>query len=414
MLKRDEVAFALNDCGARVLVTTAELRAEVLDAQLVAPLRVVIAEGVASGDLTLSDLVTCESADFRAALMERDDPAAIVYTSGTTGFPKGATLSHGNVISSMSAKQHYCGTQPDDRLLLFLPLFHCFGQNAILNHSLHAGATVVLQRRFEPINALEAITEHGITMFFGVPTVYIKLLNMQLPATAFKSVRYYFAAGATMPVEIARRWAAEYGRMIYEGYGLTETSPFASYNHAEYYKFGSVGVPIEGVEMQVIDAAGQPVADGERGEIVIRGPNVMLGYWNRPSETAQVLRNGWFHTGDIGIRDADGYYQIVDRLKDMISVAGFKVYPTEVENAMYQHPAVAEVAVYGVPDAVQGELVKASIVLKPYERVSANEIIAFCRDRIATFKVPRTIEFVETIPKNPTGKILRRALRATA
>lgn len=414
MLKRDEVTFALNDCGAQVVLTTAELRPTIAERQISQPLRVVIAEGAVDGDLALDELLLRVSPEARAALMDRDDPAAIVYTSGTTGFPKGATLSHGNVLSSMQAKQRYCGTQPDDRLLLFLPLFHCFGQNAILNHALYAGATVVLQRRFDPAKALDAVAHDGITMFFGVPTVYIKLLSMELPRALLQQVRYYFAAGATMPEEIARRWHQELGSIIYEGYGLTETSPFASYNHAERYRFGSIGVPIQGVEMRIVDSDGCVVADGERGEIVIRGPNVMLGYWNRPVETAQAIRDGWFHTGDIGVRSSDGYFQIVDRLKDMISVAGFKVYPTEVENAIYQHPAIAEVAVYGVPDAVQGEQVKAHIVLKPGQQLSASEMTAFCRAHIATFKVPRTIEFVDTIPKNPTGKILRRALREAA
>jgi long-chain acyl-CoA synthetase len=214
-----------------------------------------------------------------------------------------------------------------------------------------------------------------------------------------------------MPIEIAKRWYEEFGIVINEGYGLTETSPFASYNHEFKYKFGSIGTPIENVEMKIVDTDGQEVAPGEWGEIVIRGPNVMLGYWGCRSETAQAIEKGWFHSGDIGMMDDEGYFYLVDRLKDMINVSGFKVYPAEVENAIHKHPAVAEVAVYGVPDPVRGEVVKASIVLKDRHTVTDEEIIAFCREQIAKFKVPHSVEFVSSIPKNATGKVLRRILR---
>lgn len=410
MLKRAELEFLLQDCDARIVITTAELRQQLPEYGRDTPWRVITVEG--DDDLDFARLVARASVDLPAVDVASDTPAAIVYTSGTTGVAKGATLSHGNVVSNMIAKNVYCGTGPDDRLLLFLPLFHCFGQNAILNNGLNAGATIVLQRRFELAATLDTIIRQRITMFFGVPTVYIKLLDLHTPAAVLRRVRYFFVAGAKMPVEIARRWQERYSQPVYEGYGLTETSPFASYNHQHSYRLSSIGRAIEGVTIEIVDADGQPVAPGECGEIVIRGPNVMLGYWNRPLETAAVLRAGWFHSGDIGSKDEDGYLYVVDRLKDMINVSGFKVYPAEVEQVLYQHPAVAEAAVYGQPDPLKGEQVKASVMIRSGYDGGPEEIIAFCRSRIATFKVPEQIEFVTALPKNPSGKILKRLLRS--
>jgi long-chain acyl-CoA synthetase len=411
MLKSREVKLILDDCSAVAIITTEQLRENVNDPDLPDLKHIVIAEGRTVDGIALDQLMTRASADARAVEMARDEPAAILYTSGTTGFPKGVTLSHGNVISNIYSKNRYCGMRPDDRLLLFLPLFHCFGQNAILNSGLNACATIVLQRRFAPDLALNAIGSDRITMFFSVPTVFIVLLNMDTADYDLSSVRYYFTAGAAMPVEIAQRWQEKHRTTLYEGYGLTETSPFASYNHALRYKFGSIGTPIENVDMKIVGLDSHEVSPGEWGEIVVRGPNVMLGYWNRPSETAQAVRNGWLHTGDIGTMDDEGYFYIVDRLKDMINTAGFKVYPVEVESVIYKHPGVAEVAVYGAPDPVRGEIVKANIVLKAGQVATEEEIIAFCRERIANFQVPRAIEFVDSIPKNATSKMLKRLLR---
>jgi long-chain acyl-CoA synthetase len=248
-------------------------------------------------------------------------------------------------------------------------------------------------------------------MFFGVPTVFIKMLNKDTSGYNLESVRYYFSAAAPMPVEVAVMWQEQYGFVIHEGYGLTETSPFASFNSDLKYKLGSIGTPIENVEMQIVDAEGHQVQLGELGEIVIKGPNVMLGYWNRPWETAQVIKDGWFYTGDVGRMDEEGYFYIVDRLKDMINMSGFKVYPTEVENVIYQHPAVAECAVYGVTDPVKCEIVRANIVLKYGHTITESQIIDFCHKRMAAYKIPRAIEFVDSIPKNPTGKVLKKILR---
>ncbi len=414
MLKQDEVRFILEDSNAQILITTAALSRRLPQdrAALPALRHVLIAEGEPGNDLSLSEVMAKASSDARAVDVNRNTPAAIVYTSGTTGFPKGATLSHGNVVSNAFSKVHYCGMKTTDRMLLFLPLFHCFGQNAILNSGIYACSTIVLQRRFDPDRALHTVTEKGISMFFGVPTIYIRLLNMGTAAYDLSTIRYYLSAAATLPEEIAFRWFEEYGSLIYLGYGLTETSPFASYNHDLKYKFGSIGTPIENVEMKIVHVdTGEDVEPGQPGEIVIRGPNVMLGYWNRPEATADAITNGWFHSGDIGVMDERGYFYIVDRLKDMINVSGFKVYPAEVENVLYQHPAVAEAAVYGMPNDERGEVAKARIVLKEDQEVTPEALTAFCREKMASYKAPYTIQIVDSIPKSATGKILRRVIQ---
>jgi len=410
-LKSDELKFILNDCSATALITTETLYENVPKQDLPHLKHILIAEGNAVKGVSLSELMANASSSARAVEMKPDDAAAILYTSGTTGFPKGATLSHANVISNMYSMNHCCGMRPNDIMLLFLPMFHCFGQNAIFNSALNTCATIVLHRSFDPEAVLTSVQDYNVTTFFGVPTTFI-LLWARASTRDLSSVRYYFSAAAGLPIEIAKKWQEKFGEVIYQGYGLTETSPLASYNHHLKFKLGSIGSAIANVEMKIVNLDdGSDVAPGEMGEIVIRGSNVMLGYWNRLSETAKAIQDGWFHTGDIGEMDELGYFYIVDRLKDMINAGGFKVYPAEVENVIYQHPSVAEVAVYGVPNALMGEQVKASIVLKPDQVVTEKEIIAFCHQRIAKYKVPSAVEFVTSIPKNPTGKILKRLLR---
>ena len=411
MFKTEEVKHIVNDAGAKMVITTEAQRQFVPADDLPTLEQIVIAEGEPGNDLAFDDLVSKGDSHFRAEDMERDAPAAILYTGGTTGFPKGATLTHSNLVSNSFATAHHAGMGPDDRLHLFLPLFHVFGQNFIMNGGINACATLVMHRRYVPDPVLEAIQRERVTMFFSVPTVYIYLLNMDTSGYDLSSVRYWFSAAANMPQEVSRRWQDEYGQNIWEGYGLTECSPFASYNHDFSPKFGSIGTPIENVEMKIWDDEGNELGVGEWGEIVIRGPNVMQGYWNNPEATEYAIHNGWLRSGDVGMTDDEGYFFIVDRVKDMINAAGFKVYPAEVEQVLYRHPAVHEAAVYGVADPVKGEAVKAAIVLREGTTATAEEIIQYCRDNLATFKAPREVEFVTEIPKSAVGKILKRVLR---
>jgi long-chain acyl-CoA synthetase len=413
-LRAAEVAALVADATPKVLITTRELRDQILHGTPTAPRHCLLVDAPADAPAALGGLLAGAPEALTAVDLAPDAPAAIVYTSGTTGRPKGATLSHGNVVLNARAKVRYLGIRPDDRLLLFLPLHHCFGQNAVLNAALQAGASVVLQPRFDPDAVLAAARAGAFTMFFGIPASYALLLERAAPAD-LRAVRYYFSAAAPLPPEIERRWTETFGLPIHQGYGLTETSPFASYNHERRHQPGSIGTPIEGVEMRVVDAAtGAPVAPGEPGEIVIRGHNVMLGYWRQPEETARVLRDGWFHTGDIGRQDADGYFYLLDRVKDMINVGGLKVYPAEVDAVLCACPGVAEAAAYGAPDPVLGEQVRAAVVPRPGVALTAAAVVQFCRARLASYKVPAAIEFREALPKTPTGKVLRRVLRAEA
>jgi long-chain acyl-CoA synthetase len=343
--------------------------------------------------------------------LDREAVAAVLYTSATTGRPKGVMLTQGNVVSNAHATVHHLRMTEADRGLCALPLFHCFGQNFIMNALVAAGATLVLQERFVPPEFLAAVTAQRITILYAVPTMYIVLLAAGLAGHDLSSLRLSFSAAAMLPADVEQRWTAVTGLPIVQGYGLTECSPFATYNHERAHRPGSVGTPIENVELRVVDEDDRPVPDGTLGELVIRGPNVMKGYLGKPEDTAQALRGGWLHSGDIGYRDPDGYFYVVDRVKDMINVSGFKVFPREVEEVLFEHPAVAEVAVLGRPDPVKGEVVRACVVLRPGHTVSADELVARCRARVAPYKVPAAVEFLPGLPKSPTGKILKKDLR---
>ncbi|MCP4352171.1 MAG: long-chain-fatty-acid--CoA ligase [Desulfobacterales bacterium] len=417
-LKTDEVKFILNDSGSVALITSESLSENVPEQDIPDLKHILVTEtenqkSEIRNSISLEDLMNSVSSEAYAIEMEQDDPAAIVYTSGTTGVPKGATLSHGNVVSNMHAKSRYTEMGPDDRILTFVPLYHSFGQNAVFNSGLTAGATIVLHRKFDPGLIIKSVSENRVTMFFGPPTTYIPLCD-RATVKDMESVRYYFSAASSLPKEIEKKWVEKHGIEIHQGYGLTETSPFACYNHHKKFRHNSIGTPIENVEMKILADDGTEAEPGQTGEIVIQGPNVMLGYWNRPTETAETIQNGWLHTGDIGKTDEDGYFYIVDRLKDMVNVGGLKVYPAEVENVLYQHPAVEEVAIYGVSDPLMGEQVSANIVLRHNHEVTEKDITFFCRERCESLKVPRFINFVDSIPKSPTGKILKRVLREQA
>lgn len=406
MNKADEVRYIVDDSGCRVLFTTGELAPNVSGVDTV-----VVCEGEHEDLVSLDALMARASPRFGTLDMDPAEPAALLYTSGTTGRPKGATLTHGNVVSNSWATAHHAGYLHQDRMLLFLPLFHVFGQDFIMNGTFAAGATMVLHRRFVPDVVLDSVRRDGVTVFLGVPTVFIALLGMGLDGDALGPVRYEFSAAATMPHEISRRWTEQFGRPVFEGYGLTESAPFAAYNHDFRHRLGSIGTPVENTEVRILDEAWDQVPVGGWGEIAIRGPGVMSGYWNRPDDTAQVLRDGWLRSGDIGTVDEDGYLYIVDRAKDMINSAGFKIWPAEVEQVLYRHPAIAEAAVYGIADDLRGEVVKASIVVRPGQDLAPDDVIAYCRERIANYKAPVAVELLDSLPKNATGKILKRVLR---
>jgi long-chain acyl-CoA synthetase len=343
---------------------------------------------------------------------DREETAAILYTSATTGHPKGVMLTHANVVSNAYATIHHLRMSAEDRGLCALPLFHCFGQNFIMNALVGAGGTLVLQERFVLEEFLGAVGRERVTLLYAVPTMYILFLNADLSAYDLSSLRLCFSAAAMLPADVEQRWRERTGHWIHQGYGLTESSPFASYNHETRFKPGSVGTPIENVEMKVVDGEGRDLPVGELGEILIKGPNVMKGYFRNPEATAQAITGGWLHSGDIGYRDREGYYYIVDRVKDMINVAGFKVFPREVEEVLFRHPAVREAAVIGIPDPVRGEAVKAFVVLKEGQQVAPEALRALCKEKIASYKVPEAVEFVAALPKSPTGKILKKDLRA--
>ncbi len=417
IFKTEEVRFLLDDSGARAVVTVDELAGFVPDDCAALAHRIVVgANGDSGFDAWLrrgAELLG-EGGAFAAVDCEPDDPAALLYSSGTTGFPKGVTLTQSNIHGNVASAAKYSGYRADDRLAVFLPLFHVYGQNYIMNACVLAGATMVLFRRFVPDAVMRAVGEEKVTVFFGVPTIFIGLLSLDLAQYDLSSIRYEMSAAATMPEEISRRWTDAFGRRIYEGYGLTECSPFACYNDLEEHRFGSVGRAVEGFELAIFDEQDREVARGEWGEIVIRGPGVMKGYWGRPEDSAKALRGGWLHSGDIGRMDAEGYVYIVDRVKDMINVSGFKVWPAEVEQYLYKIPGVQEVAVYGMPDADKGERVAVAVVAKPGADLTGEAIVAYCRDNIAAYKVPAKVEIVNELPKSATGKILKRVLREQA
>jgi len=344
---------------------------------------------------------------------EPSDVAVIIYTSGTTGQPKGAELTHRNLETNVEVTSDtLLYLQPDDVMFGALPLFHSYGQTIAMSCAIAAGACLTLITRFEPVHALEIIKRDQVTILPGVPTMYAAILHYAGGSAGdVASLRLCVSGGAAMPVELLRAFEKAFDCMILEGYGLSETSPVASFNHPDRArKPGTIGQAISGVEMRVQDNDGKPVPQGEVGEIAIRGDNVMKGYWQRPNETADALVGGWFRTGDLGREDAEGYFSIVDRKKDMILRGGFNVYPREVEEVLYEHPAVAEAAVIGITDDMLGEEVAAVVVLKPGASATPDELREHVKNQLAAYKYPRSVWIVPELPHGDTGKILKRAI----
>ena len=409
-----EVHYFLEDAEAKLLVAhpffVESARRGAADAG-----RPLVLAGGGLGKDTLEEMQEADPIDFPHPTSPADT-AVILYTSGTTGKPKGAELTHSNLFVNCAfvVPRLMPPVDPDHFVAMAtLPLFHSFGQTCIQNATIAHGGTFTLLPRFGPKEAYEILERDRCTIFAGVPTMYFALLHHPVEREYdVSALELCLAGGAPMPVEVMHAFEKRFGVPILEGFGLSETSPVASFNlPTRPRKPGSIGYPVWGVEMAIVDDQDRPLPDGEHGEIVIRGHNIMKGYWKRPEATAEALRNGWFHSGDIGYRDSDGCYWIVDRKKDMILRGGFNVYPREVEEVLYAHEAVAEAAVVGVPHASHGEEVKAIVALKPGRSASAEELIGWCKERLAAYKYPRQIEFLDALPKGPTGKILKRELR---
>jgi long-chain acyl-CoA synthetase len=350
----------------------------------------------------------------------RKDLALLQYTGGTTGIPKGAMITHHNLIVNAEQVKAWVPLQPGDTTLSALPLFHIFGMTVAMNSPIYQRSTMILLPDPRDIHGvINAIEKYRPAIFPGVPTMYIALINTpDIEKHNLRSIRLCVSGASALPGEVQRKFEVLTGGRLVEGYGLTETSPVTHCNpldDPQKNRPGSIGIPYPDTEAKVVDleSGERDLSPGEAGELVIRGPQVMMGYWNKPDENKVAIRGGWFYTGDIATMDPDGYFRIVDRKKDMIDVSGFKVWPREVEETLFEHPAVQEAAVVGIPDARTGEAVKAFVVLKKGSegKVTPEEISKFCKDRIASFKAPRFVEFKNELPKTVVGKVLRRELK---
>ncbi len=420
LLKAPELAFCLGDAGARALVTWAGVAGEAIKGAADAGVDTVYVAhtpGVpeVTGAHRFEELLAVEPTAPPLEPTDPGDTAVIVYTSGTTGTPKGAELTHYQLYMNADTPGRLFGIRDDDVVMVVLPLFHVFGLSSQLNVCVRFGATMSLVPRFDPATVLEVIQRDGVTIFEGVPTMYVALLHHPgLEDFDLSTLRIGVSGGAPIPAEVIDAFEKTFGIVILEGYGLTETASTTTFNvSAAERKIYSVGKPIWGVEVQIWDDDNQPLPAGSDnvGEIVIRGVNMMRGYFHNPEATAEAFAGGWFHSGDLGYRDEDGFYFIVDRKKDLIIRGGYNVYPREVEEAFFTHPAVALAAVVGVPDDRLGEEVKAYVELKPGTSATEQELIDHMKARVAAYKYPRTVEIRDSLPMGPTGKVLKKELQ---
>lgn len=361
---------------------------------------------------SFTSVLASGDAGYRGPELEEEDTAIILYTSGTTGKPKGAMLTHKNLYSNAKDVSDYLKMNESDRVITSLPMFHVFCLTVVLNAPLMNGATILIDPKFSPKEVFRLVKEYEATVFAGVPTMYNFLLQYSDgKAEDLKSLRLCISGGASLPVALLENFERKFNVLISEGYGLSEASPVTCFNPLDKpRKPGSIGTSILNVENRVVNELGDEVPPGEVGELAVRGPNVMKGYYKMPEETAAVIRDGWLFTGDLARMDEEGYFYIVDRKKEIIIVGGYNVYPREVEEVLYSHPGVVEAAVIGVPDPNQGEAVRSYVVLSD-PSLTEEELIAYCKQHLAKYKLPSSIEFLDELPKNTTGKILRRALK---
>ncbi|HEV3388533.1 MAG TPA: long-chain fatty acid--CoA ligase [Solirubrobacteraceae bacterium] len=412
LLKKREVEFYLGDSEAKAIFAWHEFADPAREGAAEVGAECIVVEPESFADLLANAAPADEVLDRSA-----DDTAVILYTSGTTGKPKGAELTHANLTINADVSKALFTLDHDDVVLGALPLFHAFGQTCGLNASVSAGASLALIPRFDAGKVLATIERDGVTVFEGVPTMFAALLH-QPDREQFdvSTLRVCVSGGAALPVEVLRGFEEAFDCVILEGYGLSETSPVACFNHPDRERMpGSIGTPVEGVEMKLVDDHRQDAAPGDVGEIAIRGHNVMKGYWNRPEATADAIDDaGWFYSGDIARIDDEGRYFIVDRKKELIIRGGYNVYPREIEEVLYEHPAVREAAVIGIPHDSLGEEVGAAVALKPGTQVTESEIRDYVKANVAAYKYPRHVWFVDELPKGPTGKILKREIKPPA
>jgi long-chain acyl-CoA synthetase len=425
LLTAEEVEFVLRDSGASALVADESVLDVAVSASNAAGTDLFTVGGGATrpgtdGGRARLDLLAGLAEPIPTAVLRRPDHAAVVlYTSGTTGKPKGAVLTHSNMLMNATIMAFDAiDLRSDDRVLCCLPLFHTFGQSVTMNATLRRGATLVLMSRFRGDGALDLMAEQDVTVFQGVPTMYMALLDAAAGRDVVHKLRFCLSGGAPIPVAVLEQVERTFSTTVLEGYGLSETSPVVTFNQpAHGVRHGTVGHPIWGVETQIarseVEDRIELLPAGEVGEVVVRGHGVFKGYLNRPESTAAALVDGWFRTGDIGCRDADGFLSIVDRKKDMIIRGGYNVYPREIEEVLSRHPDIARVAVVGSPHRTHGEEIRAVVVARRAE-LTAEEVVAWSRDRLGRYKYPRIIDFTDSLPLGPTGKILKRELTASA
>jgi len=408
-LSKIELSRLLDDARPRVLFTVDEKLEDLGDRKDRPYLEKIVSS---AGDISYDRLIQKGSDSFKAVDVNRDDTAVILYTGGTTGVPKGVMLTHENIRFSTHNVSHFERSCQEDRALCFLPPSHVFAQVHIMNSMVYAAGSTVIQSSFDLDRTVEAINRFKVTKFYAVPTIYFRFLQIEGLKEKLGLVNYCFSAAASMPAELVRGWKSNTGLNIYESYGMTETATMVTYNHYNHHVIGSIGTPVNIVEVQIRDLEGNILGPKEEGEICISGPNVMKGYLNNPKETKAAFWGRWFRSGDIGVFDEDGYLFIVDRIKDMIITGGENVYPREVEEILYKIPEVGECSVIGLPDKEYGERVTACIVPKRKDQsLDPLETKTFLKGHLASFKVPKEFIILDTLPKGATGKILKRELK---
>jgi acyl-CoA synthetase (AMP-forming)/AMP-acid ligase II len=411
LLKAKEIAYVMTDSEAKVLLVNSDFlhTIEPIRSDLSTLNSIIVFDNEADATKNVD-----ASSDPRESSTNDDAEAIIIYTSGTTGKPKGCLLTHGNLLANARQISEWLGFTTTDRLLTIMPLFHMNAVSVTTMSALYSGGSTVVSPKFSASRFWQIISEYQITSFGSVATMLSMLLSTYPDGVPeglnTEQLRFAMCGSAPVPAEVMKRFEETFNCLVIEGYGLSESTCRSTFNPPDKRRRpGSCGLPI-GNEMRVVDEDDEPVADGSLGEIVLRGDNILKGYYRNPEATAIAFRNGWFHTGDIGYRDADGYYFIVDRKSDMIIRGGENIYPREIDEVLYQHPAVASAAAVGVPDQLYGEEVAAFVVLRDGASVSEEEVIQFCKDRLADFKCPKSVRFVADIPKGPTGKLLKREL----